>query len=222
MSFADALARADQAWTARADPAQAAQSIPFYVEAAKARPSDPRGYAGAIRSEAFLLGREKDSARKTARAVHAVELGQQCELAAPEAPPCDYWLAAALGLQAREKIATAHDALPKMVELLQRAKKGDPDLDGGGPSRLLALIYLRAPAWPLGPGDPESGLTEITELVKRVPNDPRNQLALGEALKKRNQPEASATAYETALRLATGSSDPDASGWAADAREALH
>ncbi len=222
LSFEEALARADAAWAQRAEPAQVEAATALYVEAAKARPDDPRGYAGAIRGEARLLGRETDSERKAALAVRAVELGQQCELGAPQHPLCDYWLAAALGLQAREKISTAHDALPHMVELLQRAKRGDPQLDGGGPSRLLALLLLRAPPWPLGPGDVEGGLTEATDLVKLVNGDARNQLALGEALKKNGRPEESRRAYEAALRLAEASTDPDAPGWAADAREALH
>src|SRR6202022_4372625 len=61
------------------------------------------GFAGAIRAKAFRLGREKDSGERTRLAESAVIVGQLCEENAPAAPPCDYWLAAALGLQARER-----------------------------------------------------------------------------------------------------------------------
>ena len=60
---------------------------------------------------------------------------------------------------------------------------------------------------------------EAQAAVKIDPGHPPNQLALGEALKKNSRdPRA---AYAEALRLAEGSSDPDAAGWASDAREAL-
>jgi tetratricopeptide (TPR) repeat protein len=217
------LQRADAAWAHRADPGQAAQSEDLSLQAARARPQDPRGYAGAIRAKAFRLGREKDSAARQQLAESAVAVGQQCEANAPKAPACDYWLAAALGLQARERSATAHDALPHMVELLRRAEAADASLDRGGPARLLAILLLRAPGWPLGPGDPEGALAEAKNAVKAAPDYAPNQLALGEALRKNGQDAEANQAYAEALRLAEGSSDdPDAPGWVRDARAALH
>jgi tetratricopeptide (TPR) repeat protein len=219
---AELLARADAAWAQRADPAQAETAETLYLQAARARPDDAAAYAGAIRAKSFRLGREKDGAARLRFAESAVGVGQRCQQAAHAAPACDYWLAAALGLQARERSATAHDALPHMVELLRRAQKADPRLDAGGPSRLLAILLLRAPGWPVGPGDPEGALQDAQAAVKVAPDHAPNQLALGEALSKNGHAAEAQEAYARALRLAEASADPDAPGWATDARKAVH
>jgi hypothetical protein len=213
------IAQADSAWEQRADPGQAARAEDLYLQAARAESNNAAGYAGAIRAKAFRLGREQDSAAKGKLAESAVAVGQTCQTEA-RAPACDYWLAAALGLQARERSATAHDALPHMVELLERAEQHDAGLDNGGPARVLAILLLRAPGWPVGPGDPEAALAEARKAAQTAPTYPPNQLALGEALRKNGQEYSKA--YAEALRLAEGSSDPDAKGWADDARKALH
>ena len=96
------IEEAEAAWAQRAEPGRAAAAEQLYLEAARAAPSRPEGFAGAIRAKAFRLGREKDSGERLRLAQGAVEVGQLCEEQAPAAPPCDYWLAAALGLQARE------------------------------------------------------------------------------------------------------------------------
>jgi hypothetical protein len=218
------LEQADSAWSRRAEAAQAAAAEELYLQAARAQPENPAGYAGAIRARSFRLGREKDGSVKSKLAESAVAVGQACEAQARAAPACDYWLAAALGLQARERAATAHDALPHMVELLRRAEKADPSLDSAGPARLLAILLLRAPGWPIGPGDPESALSEARAAARLQPGYPPNLLALGEALGKNGHASESQAAYSEALRLAVAAtgSDPDAAGWADDARKALH
>jgi hypothetical protein len=217
---AQLLAEAAQAWSARADPAQAVRAEQKYLAAIRARPGDAAAYAGAIRAKAFRLGREKDGAERGRLAADAVALGQLCESHAGPLPDCDYWLAAALGLQARERAATGRDALPHMVELLKRAAAADPSVDRGGPHRLLAILLLRAPGWPLGPGDPEAALPEAEAAARIDAAYAPNQLALGEALRKNGRAEARA-AYAAALRLAGSDSDPDAPGWSAEARAAL-
>jgi tetratricopeptide (TPR) repeat protein len=215
------LARADEAWARRADPAQVEMAEQLHLEAARADPRNAAAYAGAIRARAFRIGREKDGGKRGQLAADAVAVGQLCEQNAAPSPLCDYWLAAALGLQARERSATGHDALPHMVDLLRRAAGADPSVDRGGPRRLLAILFLRAPGWPLGPGDAEAALPEAQAAVRIAPDHPPNQLALGEALRKNGHAAEAATAYAEALRLASAVDDPDAAGWADEARRAL-
>jgi tetratricopeptide (TPR) repeat protein len=218
------LAEADAAWAARTEPGRAAAAEDLYLQAARADPRRPESFAGAIRAKAFRLGREKDSGERLRLAQGAVQVGQLCEENAPAAAACDYWLAAALGLQARERSATAKDALPRMTDLLRRAARADPSIDHAGPHRLLATVLLRAPGWPLGPGDPDAALPEAQAAVRIAPEFPPNQLALGEALRKNGHAAEARTAYSKALRLATEAAaggDPDAAGWTDDARGAL-
>jgi tetratricopeptide (TPR) repeat protein len=221
---AELLAEADAAWARRAEPGQAAAAEDLYLQAARADPQRPEPFAAAIRAKAFRLGREKDGAERLRLAQGAVVVGQLCQENAPGAAPCDYWLAAALGLQARERSATAKDALPRMTDLLRRAARADPSIDHGGPYRLLATVLLRAPGWPLGPGDPEAALPEAQAAVRIAQDFAPNQLALGEALRKNNRAAEARSAYSKALRLAidaTARGDPDATGWADEARAAL-
>ena len=218
------LAEADAAWARRAEAGQAARAEELYLQAARAEPQRPESFAGAIRAKAFRLGRTKDGRERLRLAQEAVVVGQLCEQNAPAAPLCDYWLAAALGLQARERSATAKDALPRMTDLLRRAVRVDPAIDHGGPHRLLATVLLRAPSWPLGPGDPDAALPEAQAAVRIDPDFPPNQLTLGEAFKVNQRAVEARNAYSKALRLATDAAargDPDASGWADEARAAL-
>lgn len=217
------LAGAAEAWQRRGEPDQARKAEDLYLMSARAG-AGAEAFAGAIRAKAFRIGREKDGGERTRLAESAVQAGQLCEERAPADAACDYWLAAALGLQARERTATAKDGLARMNDLLRRAARNDPALDHGGPHRLLAIVLLRAPSWPLGPGDPQAALPEAQAAARIDPAYPPNQLALGEALKKNGQEEEAKAAWSLALRLATGpqaGGDPDAPGWADDARAAL-
>ena len=67
-------------------------------------------------------------------------------------------------------------------------------------------------------------MPEAEAAVREAPDFPPNQLALGEALAKNGREAESRAAYSRALELATaaaGRGDPDARGWADDARAAL-
>jgi tetratricopeptide (TPR) repeat protein len=151
-----------------------------------------------------------------------VQAAQLCGDRAPSAAACDYALAIALGQQARERHATGRDGLAKMVAALRRAIASEPRLDGAGPHRVLALVYLRAPGWPAGPGDTEAGLLEAREAVILVPEHPANQLALAEALRRNGRPDEARAAYRHALELARGAAgDPDAPEWLAEATKGL-
>ena len=221
---AQLLADAEAHWTRRGNPGQAAAAEDLYLQAARADPCNPASFAGAIRAKAFRIGREKDGAERTRLAESAVIVGQLCEQNVPGAALCDYWLAAALGLQARERSATGKDALPRMVDLLRRAIRTDAGIDHAGPHRLLAIVLLRAPSWPLGPGDPDAALPEAEAAARMDPEFPPNQVALGEALKQKGRAAEARAAYSQALRLAMDAGargDPDAKGWADDARAAL-
>lgn len=167
---------------------------------------------------------EPDAGMRQALAARAVETGERCSARAPADPRCDYALALALGVQARERPATALSALKLMLERLRRAAAADPGLDLAGPERVMALVLLRAPGWPLGPGDPDSGLAQARSAALRFPDHPPNQLALAEALLATGAREEGRGAARRALDLARAreaAGDPDAAPWAADAERLL-
>lgn len=178
---------------------------------------------GLTRAEMWLAGHEPDAADRKDASRRAVEAGQWCEAVAGDRPECGYWLAAALGVQARERRSTGLDALPRIESMFLAARSSIPEYDHAGADRALALIYLRAPGFPTGIGDPETGLEHAREAVGRFPDWPPNQLALGEALAAMDEVGDGAAAYRLALELAQNAhaDDPDTPEWREEAEEAL-
>jgi len=221
---ADELVRAaTAAWERRAQPGQAARAQALFLDAAAADEKRVDAVLGAMRALSFRIEHERGVARGDL-AAEEVELGQWCQRRAPQNPECDYRLAIALGQQARERSSTGKDALGRMVALLHTIIARTPTLDSGGPHRMLALVLLRAPSWPVGPGDPEEALGEARAAVQLFPNAPDNQLALAEALAANGSTAEARAAYARALALATAAraaGDLDAPRWMKEAQEGL-
>ena len=218
------LRDADLRWARRPDVAAVKEAEALYLRAAQADDKDVLGLIGATRAKAWLIDHERESKLRADMATSAVQTAQWCGRRSPKLPACDYWLAVAVGLQAREVRITADDGLKTMVPALQRAIKGDPDYDDAGPHRVLALVLLRAPGWPVGPGDPEAGLDEAGKAVALRPEYPPNLFALGEALAANNKREQARDAYVKGKAFASArrdAMDPDAPFWIVEADEAL-
>ncbi|HEU4383441.1 MAG TPA: hypothetical protein VFR85_08065 [Anaeromyxobacteraceae bacterium] len=219
-SPAELLSEGEAALAHRPDPVEVRRAERLFAEAAAADPAREDGLVGVMRARAWLVEHSRDPAERVALAGAAVEAGQWCLRRAPASPACDYWLAVALGLQARERPATAKEGLALMVAALRRAATGDPRLDLAGPHRVLALVLLRAPAWPLGPGDVEAALQEARAAAALFPDHPPNQSALGEALLANGRPGEGRAALARALAMARArqaAGDPDAPDWIREA-----
>jgi len=195
-----------------------------WIEAAAHDETRVEGLLGATRARIWLAGERAEEEQRRREAGAAVEAAQRCRLRMPGDPRCTYWLAVAVGVQARERRTTALNALPLMVDLLRQAIAEDPQIDHAGPHRALALVYVRAPGWPRGPGDPDLGLVEARHAVEMEPEYPPNQLCLGESLEAVEEPAESRTAYRRAAELARDSlaaGEQDAAGWIREAEAAL-
>jgi cytochrome c-type biogenesis protein CcmH/NrfG len=134
-------------------------------------------------------------------AADAVQNAQACLARAPQAAACLYYDGVALGLKARAHPLQANESLKAMLEALNRAEAADPAYDQAGPARVQALVLLKAPAWPLGPGDPETGLAAARRAVALRPEYPPNVLALAEALAKTGDAHGAQDAYRRARDL---------------------
>jgi tetratricopeptide (TPR) repeat protein len=218
------LLEAQAHFAKRPDGAEVRSAQSAYLAAARADDTRIEGLIGAARVSTWMVEHEPDGAERDRLVAVALEASQWCERRSPEGAACQYALALALGQQARERPSTSHDGLEKMVQALKRASAAEPGLDDGGPDRVLALVYVRAPGWPLGPGDPEEGLAEARKAVALAPDHPRNALALAEAFARNGRPGEARAAYEQALagarhRAAMG--DADAPEWALEAERGL-
>ena len=217
------LAEAEASFGKKPQLAAVHRAQALFQEAAQAEPARIEGLAGTVRVAAWLIEHEPGADRGRL-AEEAVEAGRECQARAPGSAACDYWLAVALGMKLREQGAVALAGLGQMVELLRRAVAAEPGLDSGGPGRVLALVLLRAPGWPLGPGDAEAALEEARRVVELAPEHPLNRLVLGEMLEANGEAEAARAEYEQARALArqrAESGDADGAEWAAQAEAAL-
>ncbi|WP_411727958.1 sterol transporter outer membrane protein BstC [Methyloglobulus sp.] len=93
-----------------------------------------------------------------------------------------YYLAANLGLAVREHITVAMENLGRLEGEMKQALALSPDIDDGGPLRLLGTLYLKAPAWPNGIGDRDKALELLEKAAKEHPGHPLNHLFYAQAL----------------------------------------
>jgi tetratricopeptide (TPR) repeat protein len=218
------ISRAELEFARRPDAAAVRRSQALYLEAARVDVAPVEAFLGAARATSWLVEHEENGERRKSLAVEGVQVGQWCVRLYPSVAECTFRLALAVGQQARERPSTAVDGLDVMVELLDEVIAAAPELDFAGGHRVLALVLLRAPAWPTGPGDPETGLIHALAAVGSFPDYPPNQLALAEALLENGRREQSRQAYQRAAALAETSRDagePEAAEWLAEAEKAL-
>ena len=87
----------------------------------------------------------------------------------------------------------------RIVEKLgQRAVKIDPSFERGGPYRLLAMIYAKAPPWPTSVGDIDLAL-EYAEKAVEIVDYPLNTLIMAEVLIEADEPEEAAALLRRVL-----------------------
>lgn len=215
------LQQADAAF-ARHGTAAARDAASFYLRAAAGDPSRTEGLIGAARALVWLTDHDTEPAAREEAARRGVQASQWCVAIAPDLPACQYWLGATVGVQARQRPSTGLSALPRIEAAFARAAELDPAYERGGPDRALALLYLRAPGWPTGPGDPEKGLDHARKAMALFPLEPPNLLALAEAQAANGDAAgARATSREAADRARARTDDPDAAEWLREAEERL-
>jgi hypothetical protein len=157
--------------------------------------------AAAIAEDARRSDTETDAKIRAQLAADAGRDAQACLERAPQAAACLYYQGIALGLEARAHPLRAGEALKGMLDALTGAEAADAQIDEAGPARVKALVLIKAPAWPLGPGDPESGLASARRAVALKPQYPPNVLALAEALAKTGDGRGARGAYGRARDL---------------------
>lgn len=218
------LAEAEADFAKRPDRVAVRAAQDAFLAAARADASRVEGLVGLAHVSSWRVEHEPDPAERDRMVDVALEAAQGCEAAAPGRATCAYALAQALGQQARERPSTSRDGLQQMLRALERAAAAEPGLDDAGPYRVMALVRLRAPGWPLGPGDAALGLAAAEAAVARAPAHPGNQLALAEALARNGRRPDALAAYDRALVLAralAAGGDPDAPGWVEEAERGV-
>ena len=176
----------------------------------------------AITAAARRSEREPDAQVRAELAADAQREAQACLAVEPRAAGCLYGHALALGLEARAHPARAGESLARMLTDLADAEAVDPGYDEAGPARVRALVLVRAPGWPLGPGDPAAGVAAARRAVSLRPQYPPNLLALAEALARTGETLAAHEAYGRAREAALARpASSDREEWLSEANRAL-
>lgn len=149
-----------------------------------------------------LAEREPDSERRNKLATEGVRFADAALALGGEGKGAvHYYLAANLGLAVRDDVALAAQSLPRLEREMQRAVELSPELDQGGPWRLLGMLYLKAPPWPAGIGDGDKALDLLKQALGKYPAHPLNHLFYAQALW---EVEGDSAAAEAKNELAAG------------------
>ncbi|HEX3950206.1 MAG TPA: tetratricopeptide repeat protein [Steroidobacteraceae bacterium] len=178
--------------------------------------------ASAVADDARRSDAEPDAKIREQLAADAERNAQACLDRAPQAAACLYYHAIALGLEARAHPLHAGETLKSMLNALGAAEAADAQIDEAGPVRVKALVLIKAPAWPLGPGDPDAGLAAARQAVSLRPQYPPNALALAEALAKTGDIRGAREAYARARDLSQPlPASKDRDDWLRQAEQSL-
>jgi hypothetical protein len=161
----------------------------------------PPQLVAAVQSATDRIDHSQDAAERARLLATATLNARQCVALAPDSGACHYAQAQVLGLTARERPVQAPSALKAMLASLGRAEALDPGFDHAGPARLSAVVLLRAPGWPLGPGDPDAAVMAAQRAVARDPDYPPNLITLAQAQAKTEATAPAHASFEKA-RLA--------------------
>ena len=185
-------------------------------------PGSVEELAAAIAADAQRSDHEADSKIRGELAAEASQDAAACLAREPQAAACLYGRAIALGLEARVHPTRAGELLKTMLGSLESAEAADPDYDHAGPARVRALVLIRAPGWPLGPGDLDAGLTAARRAASLRPTYPPNLLALAEAQAKTGDSNGARDSYQRARATAQAlPATPDRDEWLREANDAL-
>ena len=141
----------------------------------------PAQLLAAVKSDADRIEQSPDPAQRTQLLAAATQSAQQCLALSADNANCQYAQAQVLGLTAREHPLEAAALLKQMLTWLAKAQGLDPALDHAGPARLTAVVLLRAPPWPLGPGDVDGAVVAARRAVQRDSAYPPNLITLAQA-----------------------------------------
>jgi len=190
--------------------------------AGAAGPQSVEAYAAAIKANSQRTDHESDSKVRAELAARSSSDADACLTLDPHAAACQYSKAVATGLEARVHPTRAVGLLGSMLDNLGNADATDPNYDNAGPSRVRALVLIRAPGWPVGPGDTDAGLVAARKAVSLQPDFPPNVLALAEALSKTGDDKGARENYARARDLAQAMpAGPERDDWLRDAEEGL-
>jgi len=144
----------------------------------------PAYFLALVQGDSDLIDTEKYASGRERLVADAQSQAERCLALAPQDGQCHYARGIVYGLAAREQPVLAGTLLKNMLDSLAQAEALSPGIDHAGPARLQAIVLMRAPSWPLGPGDADAALAAARRAVAIDPAYPANLAVLRDARKK--------------------------------------
>ena len=131
---------------------------------------------------AYLSRQGRNGAEKLADAKEGRRMAEAAVEFFPESATAHYLTAYLIGLEAENDPARGLELVPVLEREALTATQLNPNIDHGGPDRMLGELYLRAPSVPISVGDIEKAILHFRKAVKLAPDFLKNRLGLAEAL----------------------------------------
>jgi len=131
---------------------------------------------------AFLIREETDRTVQLEDAKRGRKLAEAAVQKAPGSGLAHYLAALLTGLYAERNPLDGLNAVPVIEREAQIAARLNPELDHGGPDRILGELYLRAPGPPISVGDSSKAVAHYRRAMQLAPQYLDNRLGLTESL----------------------------------------
>jgi tetratricopeptide (TPR) repeat protein len=193
------------------------------TQIANANPKDYEDHWHAARAWCWLADYGADDKEKVAAAHRAIEFAERAIALNERRVEGHYFRGRSIGMLADiERGIKALGRVKEMAKSLERAIQLDEKFDEGGPRRLLGLLLLHSPGWPISIGDKKAADRHIRRAVELVPEYPENQTALAQLLFAQKDKDGARAALKKALHAPPWESklDEDA-GWKESIRKIL-
>lgn len=138
---------------------------------------------------AFLARQGKNKTERLADAKKGRKMAEAAVNFSPESGTAHYLTAYLIGLEAENDPARGLELVPILEREALTATHLNPNIDDGGPNRMLGELYLRAPSIPISVGDIEKAIFHFRKAVKLAPDSLENRMGLVEALTENEDPD---------------------------------
>ena len=142
---------------------------------------DPGAALQAARCYAVLARNGKNKSLRLENAVNGRKMAEAAVARDPKNGTAHYLAAYLTGLAAENQPLKGLGLVPVIERGAIEASRLKPELDHGGPDRMLGELYLRAPDPPVSIGDLEKAIFHYQRAVMQDPDFVENRLGLAEA-----------------------------------------
>ena len=161
---------------------------------------DPGAALHAARCYAVLARNGKNKSLRLENAVNGRKMAEAAVARDPKNGAAHYLAAYLAGLEAENLPLKGLALVPVIERGALEASLLNPELDHGGPDRMLGELYLRAPEPPVSIGDLEKAIDHYQRAVKQDPDFVENRLGLAEAYLEDEEPGQACDQLQEILR----------------------